>query len=209
MSSQPATDSVILDPSGEGIAETNSIAERLGGLEGKTIGLLDNCKTNANVFLNEVGEILQAEYGVEAVVSRRKDKSSIPAGDIISYLVKRCDAVVNAYGDCGSCTSWTVHDSIELEMQGVPTATVESEEFVKLGQSETQSLGMPGLPFVTVPHPMGSVEEEVARERSHDAMAQIEKLLTIDRQVLEEEYTNKFLSEDEDVKSGDDLSCPL
>lgn len=203
-----ASTTEILDPRGKVESQSLPIAERLDSLEGTTVGLLDNSKSNADVFLETVGEHLKSEYGIEEVVYRRKDKSPIPADSLADQLDSQCDAVVNAYGDCGSCTSWCVYDSIDLEKKGTPVATINSDEFVKLGQSEAQSLGMPGLPLVTVAHPMGDLEEEKVLERAEDAIEEIVNVLTTDRNELEDIYTDRFLSSDENL-SDESLYCPI
>lgn len=198
----------VLDPRGEVEHQSLPIAERLDSLEGATVGLLDNSKSNADIFLKAIGEHLQSEYGVEEMVFRRKDKSPIPADSIADQLHSQCDAVVNAYGDCGSCTSWCVYDSIDLEKKGTPVATINSDEFVKLGQSEAQSLGMPGLPLVTVTHPMGDLEEPEVLARAESAIEEIVDALTTDRDDLEEAYAERFLNADEEL--GDEsLYCPI
>lgn len=198
----------LLDPRGEVETVRDPIAERLDDLEGATVGFLDNSKTNADRFLDEVAAVLTDAHGVAATVHRRKDKSPIPAGDVAESLAADCDAVVNAYGDCGSCTSWCVYDSIDLERRDVPVATINSEEFVRLGQSEARSLGMPGLPLVTVAHPMGDADEATVRRRARGAVEEIVAVLTTDRERLEAEYRDRFLDADEELSSRD-LACPL
>ena len=192
--SETSTNSVVLDPRGEISAEETPITTRLNSMEGATVGLLSNSKANADVLLEKVGEILVEEHGVEATIHRQKDKSPIPADGLAEQLNSKCDAVVNAYGDCGSCTSWLIYDSIDLERQGTPTATINSDEFVTLGQSETRSLGMPGLPITTVPHPMGGIPEAEAKARGEDIVPTLVSLLTTDREQLETEYKNKYLA---------------
>lgn len=198
----------ILDPRGEVNYDATPLAERLDSLKGATVGLLDNSKSNADVFLKAVGEHLKSEYGVEEVVYRRKDKSPIPADAIADQLVSQCDAVVNAYGDCGSCTSWCIYDSIDLEKKGTPVATINSNEFVKLGQSEAQSLNMPGLPLVTVPHPMGDLEEPAVLDRAENALEEIVTVLTTDRNELESEYAERYLAAGEEL-NDESLYCPI
>jgi hypothetical protein len=205
--SQPAIGSV-LDPRGEVDADEQPIADRLDDPAGATVGFLDNSKANANVFLDEVANILTDECGVAETVSVRKDKSPIPADSLADTLAARCDAVVNAYGDCGSCTSWCIYDSIDLERRGIPVATVNSDEFVKLGQSEARSLGMPGMPIVTVPHPMGDVEEPAVRERARAIVAELVAVLTTDAAELADTYRNRYLDANEDLAESD-LYCPL
>ncbi|WP_254525907.1 UGSC family (seleno)protein [Natrinema caseinilyticum] len=198
----------ILSPVGEVQTDDRPIATRLSSLEGTTIGFLDNAKTNADVFLAEVSRILTEEYAVEETVHRSKDNTAIPAGSIASYLATHCDAVVNAYGDCGSCTSWCVYDSVDIEGRGTPVATVNSDEFVRLGQSESRSLGMPGLPILTVEHPMGDVPEDVVHERAADAVDEIVSILTENRERLLEEYDQKYLDAGEEI-GDEELYCPL
>lgn len=198
----------VLDPRGEVDTSGQSITSRLETVEGATIGLLDNSKTNARILLDEIGAILKDEYGVEEIIHKRKDKSPIPADTLADQLHATCDAVVNAYGDCGSCTSWCVYDSIDLEKKGTPTATVNSDEFVRLGQSEARSLGMPDLPLITVPHPMGDISESDVRTRAQNIIPEVLKVLTTDAAELESVYGNKYLGEDQELDSSD-LYCPI
>lgn len=202
------SDDELVDPRGEVTMDRHRMAPRLERLEGTTIGLLDNAKTNADVFLRAVGERLEAEYGVTETIYRQKSNTAIPADSIAGYLHEECDAVVNAYGDCGSCTSWCVYDSIDLEKRGTPVATVNSEEFVRLGQSESRSLGIPGLPLITVPHPMGDVSKEVVEQRAADALDDLVRALTTDRETLAAEFKGKYLDLNEELQD-DDLYCPL
>jgi hypothetical protein len=202
------TTEAILDPRGEVTVEARPLAGRLPSLSGATVGFLDNAKTNADRFLDEVATVLEREYGAAETIHRRKSNTAVPADSIATYLDEHCDAVVNAYGDCGSCTSWCVYDSVDLEKRGTPVATVNSEEFVRLGQSESRSLGMPGLPLVTVPHPMGDVSEAVVRERARDAVPELVGVLTGDAADLAAEFDGKYLDAGEELQSAD-LSCPL
>ncbi|MEF8824804.1 MAG: UGSC family (seleno)protein [Halapricum sp.] len=198
----------ILDPRGVVNVETRPLADRIGSLEGQTVGFLDNAKTNADNFLDEVARVLRDEYGVAETINRRKSNTAIPADSIATYLDEHCDAVVNAYGDCGSCTSWCVYDSVDLEKRGTPVATINSDEFVRLGQSESRSLGMPGLPLITVTHPMGDVPEEVVRKRARDAVPEIVRVLTSEPAALAEEFEGKYLGANEELQD-EELYCPL
>jgi hypothetical protein len=42
----------------------------------------------------------------------------------------------------------------------VPTATVCTDVFATLGAAESRPLGLPELPLVLVPHPIGSLKPE-------------------------------------------------
>jgi hypothetical protein len=185
----------LMSPIGSNAVERRPIAPRLNGLAGRKIGLLDNTKKNADLLLKAAGEILMRDHGVREVIYRRKVSSSPGAPAEMLDELATCDAVINAYGDCGSCTSWCVHDGVTLEKRGVPTATVNSDAFVVLGQMEALALGVPGLPIVMVPHPMGDVPADVVVERARDMMPQLIRVLTGDAAAIESDYTDLYIGE--------------
>ena len=185
----------LMNPVGLNTAPRDPIAPRLDRLDGKVIGLLDNSKKNADLLLKAIGALLSSEHHVAGIVYHRKVGSSPAApAAMLDDLAARCDAVINAYGDCGSCTSWCVHDGVTLERRGIPTATVNSDAFVVLGQQEAIALGLPGLPIVTVPHPMGDVAADVVQERARAMLAQVLAVLTTDAETLESQYTDRFIT---------------
>ncbi|MDE2940388.1 MAG: hypothetical protein OXR67_15945 [Chloroflexota bacterium] len=51
---------------------------------------------------------------------------------------------------------------MELESRGVPTVTVCSHLFQRLGNVERRSLGMPDLPMAITLHPIGGVAPQTA-----------------------------------------------
>lgn len=203
-----ASSAFLMSPVGVHIAERAPIARRLKTLRGARIGLLDNTKKNADRLLAAVGEILVRDHGVIELVSRRKISSSPAAPDEMLDELARCDAVINAYGDCGSCTSWCVHDGVTLEKRGVPTATVNSDAFVVLGQQEAVALGVPGLPIVTVPHPMGDVSAQEVEKRAAVMVAQVLHVLTSEADALETEYTDRFIDES-DKFTRSEMVCAI
>jgi hypothetical protein len=198
----------LLDPVGERDIVRQPIAPRLSGLAGRKIGLLDNTKKNADILLKEVGEILLADHGVTEVIYRRKVGSSPAAPAEMLDEMASCDAVINAYGDCGSCASWCIHDGVTLEKRGIPTATVNSDAFVVLGQHEAVALGLPGLPIVTVPHPMGDVPAAEVRRRAAAMVAQVLHVLTTPAETLETEYTDRFI-EETDKFTRSEMVCDI
>lgn len=198
----------LMSPLGVRQVQAAPIAARLARLEGARIGLLDNTKKNADRLLKAVGEILLAEYGVAHIESHRKVGSSPAAPAEMIDALAACDAVINAYGDCGSCASWCIYDGVTLEKRGVPTATVNSDAFVVLGQNEAIALGLPGLPIVTVPHPMGDVPAEEVERRARAMIPQVLHVLTTDADALETEYTDRFIDES-DAFLRSEMVCAL
>ena len=65
-----------------------------------TVGLIDNHKRNAGVYVAELSRVLQEEYGVAKVVTYRKVSQSIPTpADVLDSLAAECDAIVHAVAD--------------------------------------------------------------------------------------------------------------
>ena len=76
-----------------------ALAPRPSDLAGKTVGLLDNTKEQADVILAALGEALKQRYGVAKVIIRRKEHYSKPALDsIIEEMAQEVDAAVAAVG---------------------------------------------------------------------------------------------------------------
>jgi hypothetical protein len=96
-----ATDIVtVLHPAAEDVAEPQRLAPRLSSLQGMTVGLIDNHKRNANVYLEELGHLLQERYGVSKVVTYRKISQSMPTPDeVLDQLASTCDAIIHALAD--------------------------------------------------------------------------------------------------------------
>ncbi len=94
-----ATSSVeIWDPTLK-ISDAIPPALRPSSLDGKVLGLLDNTKEKASIFLAELAERIGARYDLAQVVHRRKQSYSRTASDeIIAELSETCDVVITAMG---------------------------------------------------------------------------------------------------------------
>ncbi|MYC29599.1 MAG: hypothetical protein F4X65_05850 [Chloroflexi bacterium] len=67
---------------------------------------------------------------------------------------------------------------MELERRGVPTVTVCSHLFERLGNVERRSLGMPDLPMAIAHHPIGGVAPDTAIAKADALFSAIEAALT-------------------------------
>ena len=68
-------------------------------------------------------------------------------------------------------------DAINLEKRGIPAVAVVTEPFVKTAKAVAELNGLPGYPFVVVPHPFGSLDMAAVRARADAAVTRIERLL--------------------------------
>ena len=90
----------VLDPTAKAKLGKAPIAARLASLGDQVIGLLDNSKPNADIFLARVRELLEAKYRFRDIVVVRKRSVSAPLDEgPLAELKERCTVVVNAWGD--------------------------------------------------------------------------------------------------------------
>jgi hypothetical protein len=90
----------VLHPAAEDVTEPQRLTPRLSSLQGRTVGLIDNHKRNADIYLEELSRLLQERYGVSQVVTYRKIIQSLPtAGEVLDQLAGECDAIIHAVAD--------------------------------------------------------------------------------------------------------------
>ncbi|RPI41927.1 MAG: hypothetical protein EHM59_19065 [Betaproteobacteria bacterium] len=58
----------------------------------------------------------------------------------------------------------------ELRKRGLVTAVICSDPFLKLGQAQARTFGVPDLPLLRIAHPLGGINLEQVRGRAHAAL---------------------------------------
>ena len=90
----------ILNPVAEKEELDYSLAERLKNLGGKTVGLLDNLKPNANVIVSRAARMLADRVPSIQIISRSKPVQAAPVPEsIVQEFSQKCALVLNALGD--------------------------------------------------------------------------------------------------------------
>lgn len=75
-------------------------AQRFQDLDGKVIGLVENGKFNSDRLLDELGELLAAQYAIKDVVRECKEYFGRPIPEEHAReLANRCDVVITGIGD--------------------------------------------------------------------------------------------------------------
>lgn len=141
----------IVDPAaGEGRDPVAEVGP-LGGLRGRRIAVLDVTKVRSEAFAARLARALEAEgaeveRGIVLPAQRASDAE-------LAELGRRCDGAVLALADCGTCTSWTMFDAIELHRHGCRAVMVTTSALLPTVAALAGRLGMAGLPVVEVSRP--------------------------------------------------------
>ena len=70
-----------------------------------------------------------------------------------------------------------MRDGVELERLGLPTAVIVTREFLNESIVTRAALGMQDLEPVVVDHPLSSCTDAEIRQRAHQAVAQVRRVL--------------------------------
>ncbi len=90
----------LLDPTARPHEDETPLASRLADLRGKRIGILDNTKSNADVLMKQMANLLCTQYGASEVIHRRKAHAATGAtDDLLDEMAESCDLVLLGSGD--------------------------------------------------------------------------------------------------------------
>jgi hypothetical protein len=65
----------------------------------------------------------------------------------------------------------------QLRKRGLIAAVVCSDSFMKLGTAQAKVFGVPDLPLIRIPHPLGGLPMDKVRERAEIALPQLIKVI--------------------------------
>ena len=87
-------------PPRPGTTEPPGCHPPLVGLEGTFIGFIDAAKPNFQDLVDDLGELLLAQYGFKRIVKHRKRGPAMAAAaEVIEELSRECDLVITGSGD--------------------------------------------------------------------------------------------------------------
>jgi hypothetical protein len=155
------------------------------GAEPAVIGMLANGFPDADKFLQKQAEALRkfwpdTRFRIEAKAGA--DQLNIAVQEpLLSSMVEECDAVVIAWGHCGSCTSGVTRDGLLFADRGIPTVTLICDIFWDYSAWLGGALGLANLPRLQIPFPTSGTGEANQRAWAERLAPQIvEKLTAVD-----------------------------
>jgi hypothetical protein len=168
---------LVFDPRGVVDSANVSIAPRVKKLDGLRLAILDNSKWNANKILRTSAAALEKNVkfaNVNYYVKHSFSKDAAPG--LIAEIAANNDIVLTAIGDCGSCCSCCIRDSVALEKLGIPSAAIITTEFERETEMTRTAIGMQGLIPVVIDHPISSITRAEVEVRAAQVAFQAPKV---------------------------------
>ena len=175
----------IYRPDGDVDATITHLADPVSSFVGCRVAVLDNGKPNAALVMTRAAEALAARTGatLSLVVKKgpggRSANAAVPcAPDVFERLRAEADIVITGAADCGSCTAYSVHDTVELERCGIPTVVLTTTKFRPVVAALAAATGLPEIRTLVVDHPIGGVDRETLQQRADGACEALTALFT-------------------------------
>jgi hypothetical protein len=152
-------------------------------LRGARVVVLDNGKPNAAPLMARLAELLAERAGVTFVGVRKKGpggrsaNAAIPCdADVFEGACRDADLVITGTADCGSCTAYSVYDTVEFERRGIPTVLVTTTRFDPIARTVAEGIGMVDVRRLVVEHPIGGIDAAALDERAAASVAPLTEL---------------------------------
>ncbi|MTD15945.1 hypothetical protein GIS00_18580 [Nakamurella sp. YIM 132087] len=142
-----------------------SVAPRPPSLSGRTVGILMNRLANCEVFFDALADRIRELTDVADVFMVWKDSQSVPpTPEQWDALMGRADVVVTGFGGCGSCSTRSMRDALDVEDRGVPAVCIVHEALVPAVSVIRTMAGLPDYRMVVVGYPHGPLAPWTADE---------------------------------------------
>ncbi len=143
---------LLRDPTAETASAMRPRHDRLPTLNGMTVALMDIGKMRGDEFIDRL-EVLFSERGIATRRYRKPTNTRTAPVEMLQKIAAECQAVVIALSDCGSCTSCSTHDLVDLDRRGLAGVSILTEEFREAFSAQCTAIGFDGA-SIFVPHPM-------------------------------------------------------
>lgn len=158
----------VLDPTTEMGHDDPDPGAMLDALEGRRIGIRLDILWPAWDWLTDEWARMLREDGAEVITwraaGRVNDEGSEVLAELNEFVGSGLDACIVGLANCGSCTSWTIHDALVADAAGLPTTAVATEQFMDLARALARRSGRSGLRIHQLPYPLHTLPEEDVRD---------------------------------------------
>jgi hypothetical protein len=166
---------VTLDPTNGSMDSTSTItlAARPSTLKGQTLGIVANGLGHSEVMFDALASELVKWDDLAGSVKVVKPSVSVPPWpEQWAQITEQASVAVTGFGGCGSCSTRSMRDAIDLEVAGIPAVCLVHVALVPAVQALCKLVGAPDYPFVVVDYPYNPTAVWTAEE-CHALAAQV------------------------------------
>ena len=138
-----------LDPTtgGVDVGAHLALAPRPKSLEGQVLGIVANGLGISEVMFDRLGELLRESDGLAGVVKVVKPSVAVPPWpEQWAEIIEHATVAVTGFGGCGSCSTRSIRDALDLEAIGIPSVCVGHTAAAARGRSAGASRRCRRLP---------------------------------------------------------------
>lgn len=154
----------VLNPSVPLTQDITSPGPDAGNLAGKTIGIRVDEIWRCWDWITEIWAEQFIAAGATVKFWRCSQGRTGAEGERIAASLNEflggIDIALVGLANCGSCTGWTIRDSITAAGKGLPTTAVCTDNFVDLSRALARRGGRSGLRLHVLPYPLNECERD-------------------------------------------------
>jgi hypothetical protein len=147
-------------PAGAVSAPTFQVGRSVPGLR---IGIRTDRAWRSWKLIAQVWDGYLHRDGAETLLVETQSQVGLPGADDrkhIADLASAVDCAIVGLGTCGSCTTFTIKDSVVIEDSEKPVVAVVTEEFETHGRNVATHLGHRDLKLLVLPYPLEARPED-------------------------------------------------
>jgi hypothetical protein len=150
-----------LEPTGSSKADIRTGGykrpQRPHRLDGKVLAVIDSDspgESESYFTLALIAKMRQLFDLADVIWVRKANRTHAPQPDLWQKVLERADVGVAMYGGCGTCSSRTMRDAIEMELAGIPAVAIAHEELRGAIESMRKISKALDTPYVLVTRPV-------------------------------------------------------
>jgi hypothetical protein len=146
---------ITLDPTDEGTSTGLALAPRPASLQGQTLGIVANGLGLSELFFDALAEQLTKWDGIAATVKVVKPSVAVPPWPAQwEQITSSANFAITGFGGCGSCSTRSMRDALDLELAGIPAVCIVHTALVPAVRALARLAGVPDYPIVEVGYPL-------------------------------------------------------
>ena len=154
---------LILDPTGSAGADIAEAGPDVGSLAGKKVHFRIDMLWRSWDWVSEVWAELLREEGAEVAFWRSMGRTGEEGREMTRQMdafFDAADVAIVGLANCGSCTSWTIHDALAAASRNIPTVAIATDHFEDLAVNLARRGGRSGLRVQLLPYPLDILPKE-------------------------------------------------